>query len=127
MKTAGFYFMTIGCAVLIQGVGYAGPSSAAAAQPPSGNFKTPVWDHPPGAGHGRQPGSSPPDGTAHRESVGNKTASDRAVPPPGTVLLTEPLPKNARSQGSSPVIIGGPANSTKNMAAINGTGMNRKR
>jgi hypothetical protein len=119
MKTTHFLFTMIGCAVLMNGIGYADPSSATVAQPPSGSPNTKVSNH--------QPGSSPPAVVAPGGSVGNKTDINRAVRPPSAVSLTGPSPKNASNRGSNPAIIGGPANSMKNTVAINGSSMNRKR
>jgi hypothetical protein len=119
MKTTNFLCMMIGCAVLTRGIGYADPSSTAAAQPPSGNPNPTVGDH--------QLGSSPPAVAARGGSVGNKTVNNQAVCPQGTVSLNGTSSKNANNRGPSPAVIGGPANSTKNPAAINGSSMNRKR
>jgi hypothetical protein len=119
MKTAHFLFTMIGCAVLTQGVGYADPSSATSAQPPFGNPNTTVSDH--------QLVSSPSAGTARGGAVENKTVNNRVVHPQGAVSLTRPSPRNAPNRNPSPAVIGGPGNSTKITAAINGSSMNRKR
>jgi hypothetical protein len=42
------------------------------------------------------------------------------------VPLTKSSPKNLRSHGPSPAIIGGPATAFRNTAAINGTAVKRK-
>jgi hypothetical protein len=112
MKSTHFLFTMIGCAVLTHGIGYADPSSATTAQPPSGN----------------------------RGSVVNKTVINQAVRPSSAVPPTGTSPKIAGNRGPGPAVIGGPANLTKNTAvisgksanptkntmAINGTGMKRK-
>jgi hypothetical protein len=132
MKTTHFLLTMIGCAVLTHGVAYADPSSATTAQPPSGDPNTKVSDH--------QPGSSPPAVVAPGGSAGNKTVIKQAVRSQGTVSLNGTSSKNANNRGPNPSVIGGPANSTKNtaaisgksanptknMVAINGTGMNHK-
>jgi len=108
MKTPAFLFTMIGCAVLMHGVGYADPSGAT------------VSDH--------QPGSSLLVGAAHGESVGNNTVNNHTSPvrPPTAVPLTGPSSGNMRKHGPGPAVIGGLANSTRNTAAINGTGMKHR-
>jgi hypothetical protein len=120
MKTTHFLFAMISCAVLTQGIVHAGPSSAT------------VSDH--------QPGSSPPAATALGDFVGNKVANNSAVRPTSAIPPTGTSPKKTSNPGSGAVVIGGPANPTKNTAAIsgksasptkntaaiNGTGMNHK-
>jgi hypothetical protein len=119
----------IGCVVLMHGVGYADPSSSASAQPPSGNPNTTVSNHPRDAGRDHQLGLSPPAGAALGGLVQNKTVNNRILPvrPLGTVSPTGPSSKNVHNRGPSPAAIGGPGDSTKNTAAINGSSMNRKR
>jgi hypothetical protein len=96
MKTTYFLFTMIGCAVLMQGIGYADPSSTASKQPPSGSPNM---------------------------AVNNRTLPVRL---PVTIPLTGPSPKNVRNRGPSPAVIGGLATSIKSTAAINGSNMNRK-
>jgi hypothetical protein len=105
MKTPGFLFTMIGCAVLMHEVGYADPSSAT------------VSDH--------QPGSSLLVVAAHGEPVGNKIVNNHTL---SVVPFTGSSFKNEHNRDSNPAIIGGPANSSlkNSLAAINGTGMKHK-
>jgi hypothetical protein len=105
MKTPGFLFTTIGCTVLMQGLGYADPSGAT------------VSDH--------KFGSSLPVDVVCGGFMGNKTVNNHAPP---VVPFTGPSFKNERNQGSNLAIIGGPAtsNSKHSLTAINGTEMKRK-
>jgi len=57
--------------------------------------------------------------------LAGKTAGNRSLPVPAA--LSGQQFKNAHNRGASLAIIGGPANSTRNTAAVNGTSMNRKR
>jgi hypothetical protein len=105
MKTTGFLFTMIGCAVLMQEAGFADSPSAT------------VSNH--------QPGSGLPADVARGEFIGNKTVNHHT--PPVVPLTGSPF-KNERNRGSTFAIIGGPANSSlkNSLAVISGAGVKHK-
>jgi hypothetical protein len=114
MKTTSVLFTTMVCAALMHGTGYAAPSDPVPEQPPSEYRQKSI--HPKIA-------SGNLSGLHQNTSSNNRALSMR---PPSVGPLPWPSFKNVRNHSSSPAIIGGSANSTRDTAAINGTGMNRK-
>ncbi len=105
MKTAPLLLAITSCAALMGATCVAEPSNPRSEQAPSENRQKTI-------DHLRQ----------------NKAGNDRTlrVPSPAIGPPNKLSQKNLRSHGPSPATIGGPANTFRNTAAINGTGMKRK-
>jgi hypothetical protein len=110
MNAIRFIFAMIGCAVLVQYTSFAAPSIRASGSEGDSGI----------AGNLHQSESS---GATKGKLVGNETTKRRApaVPPKSVVPPVGRSLKNARNQGSSPAIIGGPADAKRNNAAVIGT------
>ena len=154
MKTCAFVFTIISCAAVMHGISYADPPNPRSEQPQSGNRDKTISDRSSEGGRASnnqkrsdktRTDSSRPNNVARKVTnlnqsgfnksaaatrVGlleNKPMTNRILPfhPQGIVPLGGPPLKNLRNHGPSPAIIGGPATSTGNAAAINGTGLKR--
>jgi hypothetical protein len=111
MKTATLLLAITSCAALMRATCIAEPSNPRSEQGPSEN---------------RQKTINPKNTSVDVDLRQSKAVNDRilrvrspAIGPPNKL-------KNLRSHGRSPATIGGPANTFRNTAAINGTGMKRK-
>ena len=130
MKIRHFFLTMIGCVALAQNASFAAPSSLAS----DGKDASEVAEN-------LQPSKS---GAAAKEKSAaneNTKALAPAVPPRSVISPAGQSLKNAPNRGSSPAIIGGPADSRKNAAAlvggtakpagkttvVDGTAVNRKR
>jgi hypothetical protein len=113
MKTATLLLAITSCAALMRATCIAEPSNPRSEQAPSEN---------------RQKTIDPKNTSVGVDLRQNKAGNDRAlrVPSPAIGPPNKLSPKNLRSHGPSPATIGGPANTFRNTAAINGTGMKRK-
>ncbi len=113
MKTATLLLAITSCATLMRATCIAEPSNSAMEQRPSENRQKTI-------------NAKNPSLTVDLRQ--NKAANDRTlrVRSPAIDLPNKLSPKNLRSHSLSPATIGGPANTFRNTAAINGTGMKRK-
>ena len=122
MKNARFVFKMIGCTLLVHGIGNAAPAAKHdGEQHPNGASSTAASEtvknvHQPGS---RNFVSVPPPRITGPHAV--------SVRPAHILPTIGPSPKQAHHQSPNPAIIGGPAHSNRTTAAINGTGMSRKR
>jgi hypothetical protein len=114
MRTATLLVAIGSCAVLMPGICMADPPSNPSSAQVSSENRQKTIDL-----------KNPSVTVALRQ---NKSINDRALGShsPAPVSLTKSSPKNLRSHGASPATIGGPANTFRNAAAINGTDMKRK-
>jgi len=184
MKAACLLFLTMSCAMLMQGTSYAAPSQQTSAESsvktagdrpydaeraaPPDHWKRRKEANPPdeqrgpryasGKNHPRsrasltaanrpkqlprgrkrsipkkainlhQPASYKSGGAATGGLIRNETVKNALpVRPPCVVRAAEPSLSNVRHRGPNPAVVGGPVNSnSRNIGALNGTGMNRK-
>jgi hypothetical protein len=122
MKTARFLFKMIGCVLLLYGIGHAAPDTKHVGQKHSHSAPSNATSAT--AKNAHQPDSRGLVSFLHPAIAGNHAA---AVRPTSILRTAGPSLKQARHQGGNPAIIGGPAHSSRSTAAINGTGMSRRR